>query len=962
MIKFRAVQEGECTIGSPTMTSVLRICRKCGAKIFSDAPEGLCTACTLETGLAMLPEALDGEGNFAPAPHTKIAAHVAKMLGDLGDYELLEEIGRGGQGVVYRARQKSLNRTVALKVIGLGQWATKAHLKRFRLEAEAAASLNHPCIVPIYEVGERDGACYFSMGFVEGGQLDAVAKREPMPIRRAAELVAKLARTVHYAHERGILHRDIKPGNILLDAKGEPHLTDFGLARLVETESTVTRTLEVLGTPSYMAPEQAAANNAQLTSATDVYGLGAVFYQLLTGHPPFAGGTTYETIKLLLETEPRQPRLWNPKIGRDLSTICLKCLEKDPQRRYSSALALAEDLEHWLKHEPILAHRTGISTKARKWVRRKPAIAALVASLAALAAAMSWNVWKSQLISRPVTSAVAVLPFENLSGDPDNAYFADGIQEEILTRLASIAGLRVISRTSTQQYQSKPRNLREIAKQLGVANILEGSVQKAADQVRVNVQLVNAQTDSHLWADTYDRNLTDILGVESEIAKGIAAALQAKLTGREEQALAVKPTNNPEAYDAYVRGVAFEARSGPSRSNDLLGKASGFFERAVQADPNFALAWARLSRADARLYFNHVDTTAAGSRSRDAAKRALENAQKLEPNSPETLLALGYYEYWVLRDYGPAKTTFGRVSKTLPSSSEVPSALGLIARREGHWDQSIAYYEQALVLDPRDVGLLTGGAAWTYTMLRRFPMALKLYDRALDIIPNDPDLIAAKASIYQAEGNLQEAARLLTQISGQTLSEETVSIKVNQLRLERNHGEAVRLLQVWIAQKHFDSQWDKASYQAWLALFQRLAGDTADAKVTAEQARNTFEQLCRDQPDNALFAADLSRAYAAMGQKDSALKAAERAIMLLPRGKDAVAGPVYEENLAFIQTIVGENSRAISTLTQLLQTPYGWNGLYDLAPITPALLRLDPIWDPLRSDPRFQKLCEEKKK
>src|SRR5262249_4892010 len=218
-----------------------------------------------------------------------------------------------------------------------------------------AARLDHPCIVPIYEIGERDGSCYFSMKLVEGGPLDEALKRQPMSPRQAAELVVKLARAVHYAHEHGILHRDIKPGNILLDANGEPHLTDFGLARLREAESGVTRTEDVLGTPSYMAPEQAVGNNAAVSSVTDVYGLGAVFYQLLTGQPPFAGGTTYETIKLVLDTEPRQPRLLNPKIDRDLSTICLKCLEKDPKRRYPSALALADDLEHWLKHEPIRA-------------------------------------------------------------------------------------------------------------------------------------------------------------------------------------------------------------------------------------------------------------------------------------------------------------------------------------------------------------------------------------------------------------------------------------------------------------------------------------------------------------------------------------------------------------------------------------------------------------------------------
>ena len=314
-----------------------------------------------------------------------------------------------------------------------------------------------------------------------------------------------------------------------------------------------------------------------------------------------------------------------------------------------------------------------------------------------LLAALGAVVWKSEFIPHPVANGVAVLPFENLSGDPDNAYFADGIQEEILTRLAGIADLKVISRSSTQQYQSKPRNLREIAKQLGVANIVEGSLQKAADQVRVNVQLVNAQSDSHLWADSYDRKLTDIFGVESEIAKRIAEALQAKLTGAEQQALAVKPTNNPEAYDAYLRGLAFEARTS---FPDNLEKTVGFYERAVQLDPAFALAWARLSRANAQTYFDGLDKTPAR---RDAAERALNAAQKLQPNSPETLLAQAYYQYWVLRDYELAKATFGRVRQLLPGSSDVPAALALIARRQGHWDESVAYWEQTLVLDPRNM-------------------------------------------------------------------------------------------------------------------------------------------------------------------------------------------------------------------------------------------------------------------
>src|SRR6058998_2410119 len=526
------------------MTTTSRVCAECGATVFADAPQGVCSVCLFRTGLA----GLDNENDEAFEPT------VARMLKDFGDYEVLEEIGHGGQGVVYRARQKSLNRIVALKVIGLAHWATEAHVKRFRLEAEAAASLNHPCIVPIYEVGERGGACYFSMGLVEGGQLDAVAKREPISIRDAAELIAKLARTVSYAHEHGVLHRDIKPGNILLDTKGEPHLTDFGLARLVETESTVTRTLEVLGTPSYMAPEQAAGKNTQLTGATDVYGLGAVFYQLLTGHPPFAGGTTYETVRMVLEAQPRQPRLWNSKVDRDLATICLKCLEKVQERRYSSALALAEDLERWLKHEPIQARRTGLFTRGRKWLRRNPTSALAAASLTVLAAVVGWNIWKSELIHRPLTTGIAVLPFENLSEEKEHAFFADGVQDDILIKLAKIADLKVISRTSVMQYRGK-QDRKQIGDLLRVSHVLEGTVRRSGGKLHVNAQLVDAHTNAGIWAEEYDRDLNDVFAIETDVAQSIANRLRARVSAREKAALQEWPTKDLVAYDLYVRAT-----------------------------------------------------------------------------------------------------------------------------------------------------------------------------------------------------------------------------------------------------------------------------------------------------------------------------------------------------------------------------------------------------------------------
>src|SRR6478736_4482382 len=571
MEEFYGVQTGSAET-SPSMIRVIRICRKCGAKILSDVPEGPCPRCVLKSALGTFhnasvaggvdpdrsdtPSAADGNG----APNNKKSASAAELLGELGDYELLEEIGRGGQGVVFRARQKSLNRIIALKVIRLGQWASKVHLKRFRLEAEAAARLEHPGIVPIHEVGERDGSCYFSMKFVEGGQLDEVVRRSPMPIRQATELIAQVARTVHYAHEHGILHRDIKPGNILLDAKGEPHLTDFGLARLVESESSVTHTLDVLGTPSYMAPEQAVGNNAAVRSVTDVYGLGGVLYQLLTGQPPFAGGTTYETIKLLLDTEPRQPRLLNPKVDRDLSTICLKCLEKDPKRRYSSALALAEDLEHWLKHEPIQAHLTGVFARGRKWVRRNPKL--VVAGFAGLlvGAAAIWlfrgEPFRASQFNPPEKS-IAILPFVDLSQSKDQEYFCDGISEEILHTLAKVNGLRVVGRASSFSFKGKNSNAREVGEKLNVENVLEGSLRREDNRVRITAELIDARNGFHVWTETYDRDLEGVFALQDEITRSIVNALKVKLA----VSLPAREQRNTEAYELYLQGLFFSNKS-----------------------------------------------------------------------------------------------------------------------------------------------------------------------------------------------------------------------------------------------------------------------------------------------------------------------------------------------------------------------------------------------------------------
>ncbi len=942
------------------MISALRLCPKCGAEIAAEAPEGGCPGCLLESGLrlideeAVVPQARDDPGRPGePARAARRSERLMAIMGELGDYELLEEIGRGGQGVVFRARQKSLNRTVALKVINLGQWASKAHLTRFRREAEAAASLEHPSIVAIHDVGERDGSCYFSMKFIEGGQLNEVAKQEAMPVRRAAELLAKVARTVHYAHEHGILHRDIKPGNILVDKKGEPHLTDFGLARLVETESTVTGTLEVLGTPSYMAPEQASGHNEEITSATDVYGLGAVFYQLLTGQPPFAGGTTYETIRLLLNTEPQQPRQLNPQVDRDVSTICLKCLEKDPKRRYSSALALAEDLERWVRHEPVQARRTGISIRSRKWLRRNPTSAVLAASLIALAAAAGWIVWKSEFIPHSVTNGIAVLPFENLSPEPDNAYFASGIQDEILTRLAKIADLKVISRSSTQHYQSKPENLGEIAKQLGVAHILEGSVQKSGDAVRVNVQLIKAASNSQLWADTFDRKLTDIFSVESEVAKAVADRLQAKLTGQEEQVIAAKPTNNPEAYDAYLRGLAYSLKV--ARHASFVG-ARKYLREAVRLDPKFALGWALLSRVDSFSYLTEgLEPTVA---LREEARQAAETALTLQPDLGEALMASGIYQYACLKDYDIAVRYFEQARQLLPNDARIPELLAYVRRKQGQWDRSESYFNEAERLDPRNVNLLTQHAR-SYIHLRRFPEALRKLDQVLNMTPDDVTTLAYKAGIAQAQGDLPRAAALLAPLHPNADDTDTLEGKVYQAILERQPAPIIPRLKEILAKPHPELGFYNGELRFWLGWAQEVAGDHAAAQESWRQARSELEPFLKDQPENWELIGDLALINMGLGDKADALAFSERAIAANPVEKDSVIGPHSIEILARVAARMGEPDRAIAALQKLLSIPYFGSVAFGV-PLTPALLRLDPMFDPLRNDPRFQKLCEEK--
>jgi TolB-like protein/Tfp pilus assembly protein PilF len=546
--------------------------------------------------------------------------------------------------------------------------------------------------------------------------------------------------------------------------------------------------------------------------------------------------------------------------------------------------------------------------------------------------------------------SIAVMPFENRSEDKANAYFADGIQDEILTRLSKIADLKVISRTSTQHYKSAPENLREIAKQLGVAHILEGSVQKSGDTVRVNVQLIKVANDSHLWADTFDRKLTDIFFVESEVARAIADQLRAKLTGEEEQEIAAKPTDNPEAYDAYLRGLAYNVQTTYTPANALA--AQKYLREAVRLDPKFALSWALLSIADARGYITQsLEPTVA---LREEARQAAETALTLQPSLGEALLATGNYYHACLKDYDTAVRYFEKARQFLPNSSQIPALLASVARRRGQWNQSESYFNEAERLDPRNVNLL-GQHAQLYIELRRFPEALRKFDQVLDIMPGDVATLAAKAAIAQAQGDLPRASALLALVHPPAEDPQALETQLYQAILERRPAQIIPRLKEILAKPDPALGSITGELRFYLGWAQDVAGDHTTAQESWRRARSELEPFLKEQPENFALIGNLALTCMGLGDKDAAFKLIERAMAVIPIEKDAVWGPIPIEILARVSARMGEPDRAIAALQKLLSIPYD-GALAQNVPLTAALLQLDPMFDPLRNDPRFEKL------
>jgi len=918
-------------------------CEKCGATTRLD--NGCCVRCLLKENFEAELEASAEvfEGVLAEAD-------VRDKEWRLGNYEILEEIGRGGMGVIYRARQRHSGRIVALKRVLTYHADSHETLARFRREAEAAASLDHPNILPIYEVSEtQDGLPFFSMKFAAGGNLRTAAAGLRSEPRKCVRLIAKVARAIAYAHAKGILHRDLQPGNILLDARGESLVSDFGLAKWLDEESDLTRTLTTFGTPGYIAPEQ--AEGAQLSPAADIYGLGAILFYLLAGRPPFVGANALAVIQQAGATPALKLRSLVPSADRDLETIVARCLERDPKARYQSATALAEDLECWLEGRPIVARPVRAPARVWRWSRRNPILAGAVTACLLLAVAVVWLL-REKLFTPGAAApekSIAVLPFNYLGEDVANAYFADGIQDEILTDLAKIADLKVISRTSVMHYKSGiARNLREISRQLGVAHVLEGSVQRVGDRVRVNAQLLDARTDRHLWAETYDRDLSDVFAIQSEIAKTIAGHLQAKLSPGEQQAIERPPTRDLTAFDLYTRAKNLILRTtlGSTSRTDLL-QAVDLLNEAVSRDPSYFQAFCELAYDHDGLYFAGYDHTPARLA---LAENAINAASRLRPDAGEAHLARALNLYWGYLDYDGAMAELEVAGQTLLNDPRVFAWKGFIERRQGRWEESTRNRQRAIELDPRNVETLQQ-TALSYEYLRRFGEQKSMFDRVLAIVPNDAVTEAARALVeLNRQGDTKPLHQVVDSIRA-TNPGATQSIADTWLicaLAERDPAAAEDALTAFNGNPpHLTSDNVPLTRLLLEGVIARMTKDDVRARSAFVAARAEQEKTVQAEPNYGPAVCVLGLIDAGLGRKEAALREGRRAVELLPVEKDAINGPAMIKYLAMIGAWVGDKDFACEQLARAVRLPnspsYGQ-------------LKLLPFWDPLRGDSRFENI------
>jgi TolB-like protein/class 3 adenylate cyclase/Flp pilus assembly protein TadD len=645
---------------------------------------------------------------------------------------------------------------------------------------------------------------------------------------------------------------------------------------------------------------------------------------------------------------------------------------------------VADDLEHYPRWQPFLhplgecevkhGARIGVvnlhnnevgnpkaprKLQAVQQHRARTRWAAIIVALLLLSAIVAAFVMFSNRSGKSTVTitdkSIAVLPFENLSDDKSNAYFADGVQDEILTKLASIADLKVISRTSTAKYASKPEDLKIVSQQLGVATVLEGTVQRAADKVRVNVQLIDARADTHLWAKTFDREIKDVFAVESEVSQEIADALEAKLSPHEASALASAPTQDPEAYDLFLRGESEQREAESSRRPEAFDRAADWYRQAIVRDPNFSLAMARLAYSQmSRHWWIH---SLAENELADV-KETAEHALRLAPNSAEAHIAFGFVLYWGYRQYDEALGEFQRAVELQPNNARALSSSATIHRRQSQWERSLSEYERAQQLDPRDA-LYPASVGTTYLQLRMWKEAGRAATHALALGAQESGgMISLLNSRLNGTGDIKEARRIMStfpsesRITPRTWSSDVVDVIGQRAYLSVIERDFPAALKIW------EPSVNDAAAKSGLGIAARpaihvLAGDTSTTQPESEQVRGVLEATLRERPNDFTTLTQLSWIYLALGHNAEALSAARRATSILPVEKDALLGPGVLTNLAEVEARAGETGAAIKILDRLLSIPAGME-------VSIARLKIDPVWDPIRNDPGFQQLLAGK--
>ena len=872
---------------------------------------------------------------------------MADLLGRLQEslatrYRIEHELGSGGMALVFLAEDLRHRRRVALKVLR-PELAAEVGPGRFLREIETAARLTHPHILPIHDSGEAGGFLYYVMPYVEGESLRGrLARERQLPLDDALRIAREVADALSYAHSRGVVHRDIKPENILLQS-GHAVVSDFGIARAITAAgeartATLTAAGTALGTPAYMSPEQVTGSR-DLDGRSDLYSLGCVLYEMLAGQPPFTGPGAESLMRQHLTAEAPSVTVIRPAVPGWVAGAVRRALAKTPADRFTPVALFAE----------ALAPRESAAVAATAPARRTLRLALLAGAVVIAAVGTLYLLRPGRRAPAPVLPAharseIAVLPFQNLSSEGSHVHFADGLHEEILTLLAKVAALKVISRTSVMGYERTSKPLKVIAAELGVGSIVEGSVQVEGERLRVNVQLIDAATDVHLWAERYDRKLSDAFAIQSEVAQKIVQAVGSALTGAEQGRLAVAPTANPEAYRLYLQGNEYLTRPGLRRQD--LEAAQQLFERALALDPKFALAHASLSRAHGFMYNRGPDPSLArASRQREEAEAAL----RLAPNLPEAHAAMG----WALfssRNFRRALDEFSIALRGLPNDALLWRWIGVAHRRLGDWNEVTAAFDRAAQLNPRDADLFNVLGGYSYQYLRRYPDAVRAYERALSLAPDvEEPAISIGWTYFAWQGQLDTLGAVLHRLPRDADLGSAGTVAAQQADLLLYERNADRLLQIpemsrpYLPGSGGDFQ-PSALYAGWA---HQLRGEHAAARAAFDSARVRLVSRLSEVPDDPYAHYAHGMALAGLGLRGEALREARWLQQSVIYREDAFLGPGYAEWRALILAQVGDSEGACDELERLLARP---------STVSVHELILLPLFDPIRGHPRFKAL------